>query len=86
MHALIKNNEGATIVALAILPMLFVSIDRKYLPLIGFKTSQPSRSHYVWPHQPCRSDFPVVLPFEGGDTYLVMKSGLGVVKSAAYAY
>ena len=33
MHALIKNNETATIVAQAILPMLFVSIDRKYLLL-----------------------------------------------------
>jgi hypothetical protein len=44
VHALIKNNEAATIVAQAILPMLFVSIDRKYLPLIDFKTSQPRRS------------------------------------------
>jgi hypothetical protein len=41
VHALIKNNEAATIVAQAILPMLFVSIDRKYLPLIDFKTAQP---------------------------------------------
>ena len=40
MHALIKNNEPTTIVAQAILPMLFVSIDRKYLLLTTFKTSQ----------------------------------------------
>jgi hypothetical protein len=40
VHALIKNNEPATIEAQAILPMLFVSIDRKYLLLTIFKTSQ----------------------------------------------
>jgi hypothetical protein len=37
VHALIENNETAIIVAQAILPMLFVSIDRKYLLLTGFK-------------------------------------------------
>ena len=68
MHALIKNNEAATTAAQAILPMLFVSIDRKcrdrkYLLLTVSKRRNRAGPTVYGSHQPCRSQFPrVVLP------------------------
>jgi hypothetical protein len=56
VHALIKNNSAATIVAYAILRMLFVSIDQGYLLENVEVRADPNRSCLVHrPHQSCRS-------------------------------
>ena len=47
MHAPIKNNEAVIIVAQAILPMLFVSVDRKCL-----RSETPAFDRF----QTCRSE------------------------------
>jgi hypothetical protein len=61
VHALIKNNEVTTIVAVAILPMLFVSIDRKYLLLTGLQTSQRADPTVYRRINHAEVSFPVVL-------------------------
>ena len=86
MHALIKNNEAATIVAQAILPMLFISIDRKYLLLTVSK-----RRNEPVPQCMARINRAEIssrgrAAFEVGDTYLYSGGGTGCVKTPAYAY
>jgi hypothetical protein len=70
VHALIKNNEPATIVAQAILPMLFVSIDRKYLLLTIFKASQRADPRVYGRINRAEVSFPGCAAFDVAGTYL----------------
>ena len=85
MHALIKNNEAATIVAQAILPMLFVSIDQKYLLLTVSKRRNEPVPQCMARINRAEVSFPGCAAFDGSGTYLENEGGTRCVKRPAYA-